>query len=208
MSEKMRELGLHERISLLRADIAGMKFKMSGKNKYAGFNYFELKDFLPTAMKLEAKYGLMSQFDVIDELAILRIHDTFGRGSIHFQIDRVEAGMAKMEAIQKLGSQQTYLKRYLYINFLNLSEGDVVDALDQTDEPEDKQPDLASGWEIQQIRKHFSTEDDINKWLKHFKVAMLEELTSDEAKLIISRGNAIVKEQPELADKQVDIDDL
>ena len=46
-TEKDVQRNLNESIIKIRVDLQNSKLKKSGKNKFAGFDYFELADFLP-----------------------------------------------------------------------------------------------------------------------------------------------------------------
>ena len=48
----MENKNLNESIISIRVKLQNSKLKKSGKNKFAGFDYFELADFLPTLNEL------------------------------------------------------------------------------------------------------------------------------------------------------------
>ena len=64
-----------KKIAQLRASKELQKIKKSGENKFAGFMYFELADFLPVVNKLELELGLLSVFNIKDEVASLKVYD-------------------------------------------------------------------------------------------------------------------------------------
>ena len=111
--------------------------KKSGKNKFAGYEYFELQDILPTAHDVFNKVGLCGVFSIFDNVASLQVYETDTGASISFQSPLVMAENAKGQAIQSMGSTHTYFRRYLWLMALELTEHDAVDSSD----PGDKKPE-------------------------------------------------------------------
>ena len=118
------------RVQLLSADM-----KKSGKNKFAGYEYFELGDFLPHAHRIFNDVGLLGVFSFEGPNATLTIHDTDATGSVAFVSPVVSASNPKGQPIQDLGSTHTYLRRYLWLMALELTESDAVDAAPQSERP-------------------------------------------------------------------------
>ena len=114
--------------------------KKSGFNSFAGFKYFELADFLPSINVIFDNLGLCSVFSIIDGKATLRIVDSESGGVIYFSSPIAEAGAGKAPPIQALGSMHTYLRRYLMLNALEITEHDAVDATIKKDEPKSAKP--------------------------------------------------------------------
>jgi hypothetical protein len=120
------------RVSLLDANL-----KKSGKNKFAGFEYFELGDFMPTINKIFLDVGLCGVVHFTNDYAILTIYDADSEAaeSIDFRSPMVFASNPKGQAIQDLGSTHTYLRRYLWLLAMDIVESDTVDALPQKETP-------------------------------------------------------------------------
>jgi hypothetical protein len=120
------------RVTLLDANL-----KKSGKNKFAGFEYFELGDFMPTINKIFLDIGLCGVVHFTADYAVLTIYDADSEAaeSIDFRSPMVFASNPKGQAIQDLGSTHTYLRRYLWLLAMDIVESDTVDALPQKDAP-------------------------------------------------------------------------
>jgi|688.fasta_scaffold127181_6 hypothetical protein len=120
------------RVALLDANL-----KKSGKNKFAGFEYFELGDFMPTINKIFLDIGLCGVVHFTNDYAILTIYDADSEAAecIDFRSPMVFASNPKGQAIQDLGSTHTYLRRYLWLLAMDIVESDTVDALPQKDAP-------------------------------------------------------------------------
>ena len=132
--------------------------KKSGFNSFAGFKYFELADFLPSINVIFDNLGLCSIFSISDGVATLRIHDSEFGGMIIFRSPTAEAGSGKAPPIQALGSMHTYLRRYLMLNALEITEHDAVDATIKKDEPLSAKPITVDVYD--------SLDDETKEWLE------------------------------------------
>lgn len=128
---KTEVLSIFQKINKLRTDKRLLSVKKTGENKFSKFKYFELSDFLPVVIEIENELGLISEFDFYEDYAVLTITNIDNINETRSYQTPVKAADVKgMLEIQQLGSQHTYLKRYLYYNYLNLTENDGVDGLD------------------------------------------------------------------------------
>ena len=121
-------MSVYRKLQAARAEFLSMPIKKSGKNKFAGFEYFELSDFIPTVSKLFDMAGLCGVVRFTDTEATLTVYDADGDGSIVFTSPFVMAENAKGQAIQSLGSTHTYFRRYLWLLAMDIVEVDLVDA--------------------------------------------------------------------------------
>ena len=126
------ERDIYQELQAVRSELSHMKLKKSGKNKFAGFDYFELGDFLPQATYLFLNHGLTPIFrmEIVDgqEYAFL----TFIKGNeqVTFKTPTANPRPDKTpNPIQELGSKITYMRRYLYLVALDIIENDSVDAV-------------------------------------------------------------------------------
>ena len=72
-TEKTVQRNLNESIIKIRVDLQNSKIKKSGKNKFAGFDYFELADFLPRLNELMLEEGINDNFKITNDLATLTL---------------------------------------------------------------------------------------------------------------------------------------
>ena len=121
-------MSVYRKLQAARAEFLLTPIKKSGKNKFAGFEYFELSDFIPTVSKLFDMAGLCGVVRFTDTEASLTVYDADGDGSIVFTSPLVMAENAKGQAIQSLGSTHTYFRRYLWLLAMDIVEVDLVDA--------------------------------------------------------------------------------
>lgn len=140
----MKEKKLNESIIDIRVELQKKNLKKTGKNKFAGFDYFELADFLPTLNELMQKEKVNDMFTIQDNVAKLILIKGEERQEytmpfvifdtpINTKKDK-ETGEIKdvksMQDIQYLGALNTYYKRYLYLNAFGITDGDVIDSMD------------------------------------------------------------------------------
>ena len=129
---------VYKKLQEARTEMSRRPLKKSGKNKFAGYEYFELQDILPHAHDVFNKVGLCGVFSVFDNVASLQVYETDTGASISFQSPLVMAENAKGQAIQSMGSTHTYFRRYLWLMALELTENDMVDAAEPALKPEPK----------------------------------------------------------------------
>jgi hypothetical protein len=104
------------------------KLSKSGKNKFAGYEYFELGDFLPAIQKICNDVGLCGVVSFNHEMAFLQITDVEDGTSIMFTSPMSSASLKGCHDVQNLGAVQTYLRRYLWTNAFEIVEHDALDA--------------------------------------------------------------------------------
>jgi hypothetical protein len=124
---------VYKKLAEARVQLLSVDMKKSGKNKFAGYEYFELGDFLPHTHRIFNDVGLLGVFSFEGPNATLTIHDTDATGSVAFVSPVVSASNSKGQPIQDLGSTHTYLRRYLWLMALELTESDAVDAAPQAE---------------------------------------------------------------------------
>ncbi len=125
---------VHKKLMQARVELQAMPLKKSGHNKFAGYNYFELGDFLPQVNSIFNRLGLCSVVSFDAEYASLTITDVDDGTMIVITSPMVEANMKGASPIQSLGGCQTYQRRYLYLCATDLVEGDSFDAAAPTKE--------------------------------------------------------------------------
>jgi len=125
---------VHKKLMQARVELQAMPLKKSGHNKFAGYNYFELGDFLPQVNSIFNRLGLCSVVSFDAEYASLTITDVDDGTCIVITSPMVESNMKGASPIQSLGGCQTYQRRYLYMCACDLIESDSFDAAAPTKE--------------------------------------------------------------------------
>jgi hypothetical protein len=191
-------MSVYKKLQEARVILHKTQLNKSGKNKFAGFSYFELADFIPQITEIFNRLGLCGIVSFTADTAYLTVHETEGDGFVTFTSPLVMAENAKGQAIQSLGSTHTYFRRYLWLMCMEIIENDVIDAVDQVEpvkKPEPKpvqqpvqvkaEPKKIVGekgeWQI--VAPAAPAEGEIAEWLDLIKTTshMLLDLCADEA---------------------------
>lgn len=120
---------VYAKLNQARVRLQGTELKKTGRNKFAGYNYFELGDFLPTVQAIFAELGLCGIVSYSDKEAVLRIYDCANPADmIGISSPMSSASLKGAHDIQNLGAVQTYLRRYLWVTAMEIVEHDELDA--------------------------------------------------------------------------------
>lgn len=130
---------IYEKLQCARVALQGKKLPKTGKNEYAKFKYYELSDFLPSVNQIFLDIGLTTCFNLSEEKAELTLINT------HTPEERIIFSSTLPEKyeqkgslpIQQLGGLHTYLKRYLYMNAMEIVEDDSIDCQNPKKEQEE-----------------------------------------------------------------------
>lgn len=120
--------GVHRKLMQARIELQGRKLNKSGHNKFAGYNYFELGDFLPVVQDIFANIGLCGIISYGKEEAWLTITDTDDGSSLAVCSPMSTAALKGCHEVQNLGAVQTYIRRYLWVTAMEIVEHDALDA--------------------------------------------------------------------------------
>ena len=121
-------MGVHKKLMDARILLQQAPLKKSGHNKFAGYSYFELGDFLPTINSIFYKTGLCGVVSFGKELATLTITDTEDGSQIVLTSPMAEANLKGCHPIQNLGAVETYTRRYLWVSAMEIVEHDALDS--------------------------------------------------------------------------------
>jgi hypothetical protein len=191
-------MSVYKKLQQARLALQNTKLNKSGKNKFAGYEYFELADFLPQIQKICADVGLCGVVSFNTDMAYLTIHDTDGEGFVTFTAPMSSAALKGCHDVQNLGAVISYLRRYLWVNCFEIVEHDALDATTGGVEPAKKvepkpvqQPVQVKPaakiagekgeWQI--VAPAAPAEGEITAWLDLIKTSshMLLDLCADEA---------------------------
>ena len=181
-------MNVYEKLLKVRVDLQNSKLKKTGNNKYAGYTYYELGDFLPTINKLCEENKLIPVTSFTNELATLTIIDAEKpEDTITFTSPMADASLKGCHAIQNMGAVETYQRRYLMMLAFEIVEGDALDGSQgkpQKAEDRDKKCVLSQA----QITRFFTlaakagytSEKAEQQLMKAFGVGSVKELTKEQ----------------------------
>ena len=131
---------IYTKLMEVRVKFHKLELKKSGLNKFAGFKYYELGDFLVPATQLLQEANLCPMISFNNELAVLTlINGDEPSEQITFTSPMRDLELKGTNAVQNLGGVQTYFTRYLYIQLLNIVEADVFDSISGKGDKDDKE---------------------------------------------------------------------
>lgn len=126
--EERQQWIVYDKLQQARIKLQSVDLKKSGHNKFAGYKYFELADFLPTVNKIFAELKLCHTLEFYENCAIMRVIDTENGGDAKFTCPMAEAQLKGCHPVQNLGASITYITRYLLVMALAIVEHDAIDA--------------------------------------------------------------------------------
>ena len=122
-------MSIYKKLSDAREHFHALELKKTGHNKFAGYKYFELGDFLIPALNVLKIYGIVSVISFGKEIATMRLIDIDRPDNfIEITSPMSSAALKGAHDIQNLGAVQTYLRRYLWVAALEIVEHDALDA--------------------------------------------------------------------------------
>lgn len=163
-------MNIYEKLQKARVELQNSGLRMGGHNKFADFKYFELKDFLPKVNEIFEKLKLFSKFDLLENegvLTVINIEKT--DETITFVTPKAEIVLKGQNGLQMIGSTHTYLKRYCYLNALEIVEDDAINAIIDKDKYS-KQQELTEEEQIQKAVEYINShlkgnEEVVNRYL-------------------------------------------
>jgi len=187
-------MNVYEKMNRVRQEFAGMSVKKSGKNKFAGYEYFELGDFLPVIQRLCDTAGLLTVVSFTADMAELVVVDTEKPDeSISFTSPMGSASLKGCHEVQNIGAVETYQRRYLYQTAFEIVEHDALDATTgQADKPKVHTDGATKEQhsELRQLAKDFG--DGTPEAKKLLAYADSPQLTVQKATEVIHSASAVL----------------
>ena len=180
---------LEARVLFMEEDV-----KKSGKNMKMAYKYFELQDIVPVALPIFQKVGLLPVTTFSDDMAMMTLinvddpSDCINFTSPMREIEPIisnKTGGEVTNAIQRLGSVETYQRRYLYMVALDIVESDSIEPQTGDNTPPAPKPTAPVTPEKRQEVTKTLTDPEGNATelqIKGLKVAMAKLLEKDSSK--------------------------
>lgn len=129
-------MNVFKKLQKCRAELKKIEIKESGENKFAGYQYMELGDFLPHIVDLCDEHGLCTVVSFGDVATLTVVNSDKPEETIIFTSPMSTAELKGCHAIQNLGAVETYLRRYLYVNAFDIVEHDALDSTHGKEKPQ------------------------------------------------------------------------
>lgn len=157
MANIYETMNVRQKLAKARLYFLNQKVQKSGKNMHLEFKYFELEDIVPPAIRIFARVGLTTNIEFTDDKAVMSVFnaDNIEEAPMTFTVPYREVkpivsnqGKEVTNPMQALGSSITYLRRYLWMAVLDITEPDDMDANlgsdDSTDDNNEFQEEAAA----------------------------------------------------------------
>ena len=128
-------MSVHKKLMEARLQLQNAPLKKSGENKFAGYKYFELGDFLPTVQTIFSGLGLCGVVSYTADIAKLTITSIEDGTSLEITSPMGSAALKGCHEVQNIGAVETYQRRYLWVTAMEIVEHDVLDAVTGSSEP-------------------------------------------------------------------------
>ena len=142
-------MNVYEKLNAARKEFHGLKLTKTGHNKFAGYYYFELGDFLIPALDVFAKHGLCATVSFEAHIACMTIRNVEQpEDCITLFSPMGSAALKGCHEVQNIGAVETYQRRYLWVAALEIVEHDALDATTGKEKPEKSSVTPTAGaWE-------------------------------------------------------------
>ncbi len=151
-------MSVHKKLMEARIRLAASKLEKTGENKFAGYKYFELGDFLPTAQAIFNELGLCGIVSFTKEIAKLTITCVETGGELQITSPMGSAALKGCHEVQNIGAVETYQRRYLWVSAFEIVEHDALDATTGKAAPVQKVKPTDGAWE--------SMSEEAQAWLQ------------------------------------------
>ena len=126
-------MSVYTKLMEARLQLQAKDLNKSGHNKFAGYKYFELADFLPTVQNIFSNLGLCGVVSYTADLATLAIVDTEDNSQLVITSPMGTAALKGCHEVQNIGAVETYQRRYLWVTALEIVEHDALDSSEGVD---------------------------------------------------------------------------
>ena len=204
-------MNVYEKLNQARLDFQTANIKMSGKNSFAGYTYYELSDILPVINVICAKLSATCIVRYEKDLAFLDfINAEKPDEKITFSSPMSEANLKGCHAVQNLGAVETYVKRYLYQACFEIVESDALDATMNPNgkaEPPKQVKAIAKTFDGTVLKGGESTPQEKNeiKTLLENKYPNGAEVFTKEEKIDYSKSRAVYTAQEVIANIKAEL---
>lgn len=181
-----------------------LELRKSGHNKFAGYQYFELGDFLPHVQAIFEHVGLCDVITFTETVATMTVYDIEDGSSVVFTSPMGSAQLKGCHEVQNIGAVETYQRRYLYVSALAIVEHDALDAVTGSDIAPVKPTVLPTVKVVEKIVGERGSwqivapavpEGDVDEWLNVVKktaYVLLDLTNSEDDVMAIFKKNKIL----------------
>jgi len=149
-------MSVYKKVMQARITLQNTALNKSGHNKFAGYKYFELGDFIPAIQRIFNDLDLCGMISYTNDIATLTIVDTTDGSKIEITSPMSSAALKGCHEVQNLGAVQTYIRRYLWVTALEIVEHDAIDSSAGAD-VEVAINGIRSATDLENLKSHFNS---------------------------------------------------
>jgi hypothetical protein len=149
-------MNVYQKLNKARLELQGTELTKSGHNKFAGYKYFELGDFLPSINNIFDKVGLCGVISFGSELATLTIVSVDDGSKIEITSPMADAQLKGCHPIQNLGAVETYTRRYLWVTAMEIVEHDALDSSQPVVDVVELEEMIILSKDMEELKKNFA----------------------------------------------------
>lgn len=213
---------LNKSIIAIRVNLQKSSIKKSGHNSFSNFDYYELADFLPRLNELMLQEEVNDIFTIEDGYAKLillkgeekqkyKIPFTLYETPLNWKFNKIiqeNEQVKSMQDIQYLGALNTYYKRYLYLNAFGITDGEIIDSMDNdklSTKQKSKKVEETTDDSLE-ITKQFQealvlSGVDLDTILEHYKVAKVGDLSKEQKLQAIKKMRSNIQQQKNILEE-------
>lgn len=135
-----KPIGVYGKLIKARVMLQSRQINKSGHNKFAGYKYFELADFLPAVQEIFAEVGLVDIIQFTTDTATMHLIDITDGSNVVFTSPMGSAQLKGCHEVQNIGAVETYQRRYLYVAAMAIVEHDALDSSEPIKEEKKPEP--------------------------------------------------------------------
>jgi hypothetical protein len=140
---KEKTMSVYAKLNEARISLQNTELTKSGHNKFAGYRYFELGDFLPAVQDIFRNLNLCGVVSYTAEYATLTIVDIDDKSQIVITSPMGSAALKGCHEVQNIGAVETYQRRYLWVTAMEIVEHDALDSSEPLTTESKKAPEDA-----------------------------------------------------------------
>lgn len=167
---------IHKKLNEARLAFHALPLKKSGENKFAGYKYFELSDFLVPALKIFNDVGLCAVISFSETTASMHIVDVEDGSQVIIHSPMGSANLKGCHEIQNIGACETYSTRYLWTAALCIVEHDALDATTGSNKVDEKIEYITNEQHSILLDLIKASDTDLSLMCQHYKIKELREL--------------------------------
>ena len=136
-TERQQKATLFKKLQKARLDFLNKHIKANGRNNFNNFDYIQLRDIVREAIPLLLDNNLSTHIKMHHNVSAMEVVDLETGYSVEFTsaFEFNNEGKNNNQRLQTLGASESYLRRYLYLQVLDIVESDPDESFGEEQTP-------------------------------------------------------------------------